>query len=148
MCLTSLATPKKYNQTQASRNFKISQHAFDFYRENIGPFETEVFNIYEIEPIGIFDLRQILIDQAKTYQSEMKSEINVLVQILNPQHELKTFTTQSKVSRELMNYYQVNDYYIEIEKDLVLAVIEKCQGNPQLCISLVYQLLTVRYINI
>jgi len=49
---------------------------------------------------------------------------------LDSNHLLKTFTTQSEVSRDLMNYYQVNDYFIEVEKELIQAVVEKCQGNP------------------
>jgi hypothetical protein len=73
----------------------------------------------------------------------MKKEINLVSQILDSKHVLKTYTTQTEVSDDLINYYQVNDFFIEVEKELISAVVEKCQGNPQLCISLVYQLLIV-----
>ncbi len=43
-----------------------------------------------------------------------------------------------------MNYHQINDTFVEIEKDLVYAIIEKCGGNPQICVSLMHQLLLVR----
>lgn len=43
-----------------------------------------------------------------------------------------------------MNYHQVNDTFVEIEKDLVYAIIDKCGGNPLLCVSVMHQLLLVR----
>ena len=60
----------------------------------------------------------------------MKKEINLVSQILDSKHVLKTYTTQTEVSADLINYYQVNDFFIEVEKELISAVVEKCQGNP------------------
>ncbi len=83
-----------------------------------------------MDPINKYDLRQILIDSAKLYQTEMRKEINMVTQILDSKHQLKTFTTQKDLTRDLMNYYQVNDVFIEVEKDMISAIVQKCEGNP------------------
>jgi hypothetical protein len=71
-----------------------------------------------------------LIDFAKNYANDMKKEINLVSQILDSKHPYKTYTTQSEVTKDLTNYYQVNDFFIEVEKDFIKAVVEKCQCNP------------------
>lgn len=43
--------------------------------EVLGSYESDIFNIYEVEPLGVFDLRQMLIDQAIDYKHEMQAEI-------------------------------------------------------------------------
>jgi hypothetical protein len=39
------------------------------------PIEAEIFNIYEMDPLGVYELRELLIDGAIDYKNEMDHEI-------------------------------------------------------------------------
>jgi hypothetical protein len=133
LCLQSISNTDSSDKN-ASGNFKISKHAFEFYKQKICPFESDLFNIFEVDSLNALDLRQILIDLAKDYQRSINYDINLAIQIIDKKNQTKSYTTQTEVRKELMNYHQVNDIFIEVEKDLVYAVIEKCGGNPSQCL--------------
>lgn len=68
-------SPTSSGKVLTQLNFSIAPQAYEYYLEVIGPFESDIFNIYEVEPLGDFDLRQMLIDQAIDYKHEMLLEI-------------------------------------------------------------------------
>jgi hypothetical protein len=61
-----------------------------------------------------------------------------MTKIISHSHPLKTFSSQNAISKDLMSKFQVKDFFVEIEKEFMSAVIKKCHGNPLLSISLVH----------
>ena len=43
----------------------------------------------------------------------------MVTQIINRSNPIKTFTTQGEVQNRLKMQYQVADYFIEVEKELI-----------------------------
>ncbi|CDW76061.1 ph domain containing protein [Stylonychia lemnae] len=127
---------------------KISDEAQQLYKERIAEYEREIFNVVEMEPITPFDLRQILIDLAEQYERDMKDEIYLMTQIIDSNNSIKTYHGQLEIKNKMIKKYQVYDFFKEVEKEVIVEVVKKCQGNPLLCISLVFQLLTNDFINV
>lgn len=119
------------------------EKAQKMYAERLAEFEREIFNVVEMEPISEFDLRQILVDGAEQYMNEMREEIVLMTEIIDVQNSVKTYSGQIEIKNRLVKKFQVQDFFKEVEKEVVTEVIRKCQGNPLLSISLVYHLLTV-----
>ena len=126
-----------------SLQFKVMEKAQKMYAERLAEFEREIFNVVEMEPISEFDLRQILVDGAEQYMNEMREEIVLMTEIIDVQNSVKTYSGQIEIKNRLVKKFQVQDFFKEVEKEVVTEVIRKCQGNPLLSISLVYHLLTV-----
>ena len=91
-----------------------------------------------MEPLGEYDLRQILIDIAEEYERDMKEEIKLMTQIIDTHNSIKTLHGQQEIQKKLIKKYQVYDYFKEIEKEIIQKVVRKCNGNPLLSISLIY----------
>ncbi len=82
MCLQSIRKSDNPDSS-ASPNFRISKNSFDFYKQKVCPIESDLFNIFEVDPLNALDLRQILIDLAKDYQRQTLFDINLTAQILD-----------------------------------------------------------------
>lgn len=67
-----------------------------------------------------------------------------LTKIINPHHLLKTYTGQSEMVKALESKYHVRDVFVEVEKEILVAVVARCQGNAHRSIGMVHQLLMVR----
>ena len=68
LCLQSSASGSESLGGGSSKmSFKVSSHASRFYAENLAPFEVEIFNVFEVDPLGDYELRELLIDLAQDY---------------------------------------------------------------------------------
>lgn len=66
-----------------------------------------------------------------------------MTKIINRNKTLKTFTMQGELTKKLEYHYQVSDYFVEVEKDMIQSVVQKCSGNPLMCLNFIYKLITV-----
>ena len=49
-----------------------------------------------------------------------------MTKIINPHHSLKTFTLQQELTKALEVKYHIRDVFVEVEKEFLVAVIQKC----------------------
>ena len=46
-----------------------------------------------------------------------------MTKIINRDKTLKTFSLQAELTKRLEHHYQVSDYFVEVEKDMIQSVI-------------------------
>lgn len=68
----------------------------------------------------------------------MKDEIVLMTQMIDNKNTVKTYHGQQEIKSRLIKKFQVFDYFKDVEKEVITEVIKKCDGNPLLCISLIY----------
>jgi hypothetical protein len=56
----------------------------------------------------------------------MNEEIFRIIEMLDSNSSLKTYNGQKEVKNKLIKKYQVYDRFVDIEKEVVTAVIKKC----------------------
>lgn len=57
----------------------------------------------------------------------------------------KTYTSQTEMVKVLETKYHVRDVFVEIEREILVAVVSRCKGNALRSIGMVHQLLMVRH---
>eukprot|EP00347_Sterkiella_histriomuscorum_P004823 403358953 len=119
MCIQSVSIDIHGNsqKSSSSLNFKISNSAYNYYQERLQDYERELFNVVEMEPITSFDLRQILIDIAETYEKDMKDEIFLMTQIIDSNNSIKSYHGQLEIKNKMIKRFQVYDFFKEVEKE-------------------------------
>ena len=59
-----------------------------------------------------------------------------MTMILDQKNSIKTYLGQKEVHSKLVKKCQVYDSYVDIQKEIINAIIAKCDGNPLLSITL------------
>jgi hypothetical protein len=65
LCIQSSADQDTLEVSECG--YRISDHAKRFYQERIRLVESEIFNVFEIEPLTGFEIRSLLIEQSAMY---------------------------------------------------------------------------------
>ena len=76
------------------------------------------------------ELKPLLWDLSKQYEIQMKDEIKCMTDIVDPEHSNKTPAEAAKMKSEMTKSFNVSDYFIDIQKDVMNVVLQKWEGNP------------------
>ena len=101
--------------------------------------------MFEVESLSTYDVRNVLVELSLPYEIEMNKEFFAMTRIIDPDHnKVKSESIQTALRMELIQKYQVYNEFLDIDRELLDKLVQKCEGNPLLCISTAYQLLIVR----
>lgn len=53
-----------------------------------------------------------------------------MTEIVDPEHSNKTPAESVKMKSEMIKSFNVSDYFIDIQKDVMNVILQKCEGNP------------------
>jgi hypothetical protein len=71
------------------------------------------------------ELKLMICDLSKQYEIEMKDEINKMTEIIDPDKTLKIPGDCQKIKNELIERFNVSDYFTEIQKDVMNVIVQK-----------------------
>ena len=71
------------------------------------------------------EIKHLLCDFSKQYEMEMKDEINKMTVINEPEKNLKSQQEAKKTKEEMIKTYNVNDYFNDIQKDVMEVIMQK-----------------------
>jgi len=72
----------------------------------------------------------------------MKDEINKMTEIEDPDLTGRTQIETNKLKNEMMKKHNVADYFNDIQKDVMLVIKQKCEGNPLCSMQFLINLMT------
>lgn len=70
-----------------------------------------------------------------------------MVRIEDPATTIKNQDKCDQNEREFKKKYQINDYFIQINEELIDLALSRCEGNPLISLSFIFNLLTVNKLN-
>jgi len=71
------------------------------------------------------ELKPLLCDLSKQYEIQMKDEIKCMTDIVDPEHSNKTPAEAAKMKSEMTKSFNVSDYFIDIQKDVMNVILQK-----------------------
>lgn len=66
-----------------------------------------------------------------------------MTNIIDRNNSIKTLSTQDELRTRLIKKFQCYGYFKDVEKEVIQEIVKKANGNPLLCLSLAFHLLTV-----
>jgi hypothetical protein len=76
----------------------------------------------------------------------MGEEIHLMTSIEDPSHTIKNPEICKIKEKEFANKYHIEETFKMVSEDVLKVAIERCEGNPLVCLNFIFNLLTVRII--
>lgn len=88
-------------------------------------------------------MSHLLVDLSAKYQGSMSEEIKLMTSIEDPEHTIKNVEQSKQKEKEFSSKFKVKESFTMIDDEVLKISIERCEGNPLICLNFIFNLLTV-----
>ncbi|CAI2376171.1 unnamed protein product [Moneuplotes crassus] len=88
------------------------------------------------------EIKRLLCDFSRQYEIEMKDEIRAMTKLEGDENSLNAQNQSKKTREEMIKVHNVNDYFNDIQKDVLEVIMQKCEGNPLCSMQFLINLMT------
>lgn len=102
-----------------------------------------MFKIIDLPALKVEELNSLVTQLAPKYQAMMQDEIHLMTYIEDPKKSIKDPIKCRDKEKELRKQFFCNFTFNQINEEVLLLAIQKCEGNPLICLHFLFNLLSV-----